>query len=55
MAEEHQITIQVEEPQTPTNPANDPTPLHFGDKCDTVVVQEDGYPYNRCCERESGT
>ena len=46
MAEEHQITIQIEEPQTPAEPANNPTPLHFGEKCEAIVVQEDGYPCN---------
>jgi len=55
MAEERQITIQIEEPQTPANPAKNPTPLHFGDKCEAIIVQEDGCPYNRRCEWDGGT
>ena len=53
MAEEGQITIQIEEPQTPGKPANNPTPLHFSDKCQAIVVQEDGCTYNRCYERKA--
>ena len=55
MAKEHQIAVQIEESQTPAKLANDPTPLHFGDKCEAVVVQEDGCPYNQHYERESRT
>jgi len=53
MTEEYQITIEIEEPQTPAKAANNPIPLHFGDKCQAIVVQEDGCPYNQRCERKS--
>jgi len=46
MAEEYQITIQVEQCQTQVKP-NTPTSLYFGDKREAIVVQEDGYPQNR--------
>ena len=55
LAEEHQITIQIEESQTQVKPANNPTPLHFGDKCEAIVVEEDGCPYDRLCKWKSGT
>jgi len=55
MDEEHQIAIEIEEPQTPGKPANNPTPLHFSDKCEAIVVQEDGCSYNSRHERTSGT
>jgi len=42
MAEEYQITIQVEQCQTPVKPKT-PTSLHFSDKREAIVVQEDGY------------
>jgi len=43
MAEEGQITVQVEETCSPVEPAH-PTPLHLGDKCEAIVVQKDGCP-----------
>ena len=52
MAEEYQITIQVEEPQTPAKPANNPTILHFGDKCEAIIVQEDSCSWNQCCQQK---
>jgi len=41
MAEEGQITVQVEESCSPIE-LDHPTPLDLGDKCETIVVQKDG-------------
>jgi hypothetical protein len=43
MAEEGQITIQVEESCSPVELAK-PTPLHLCDKREAIVVQKDGCP-----------
>jgi len=51
MAEEYQITIQVEKCQPPVKPKT-PTSLYFSDKREAIVVQEDGYPYDRHHRRE---
>jgi len=45
MAEEYQITIQVEKRESAVEP-NTPASLHFGNKREAIVVQEDGYPDN---------
>jgi hypothetical protein len=46
MAQECQITVQIEESQSPVKPAA-PTPLYFGDECEAIFVEENSCPYRR--------